>query len=81
MQKIKIAVKEEDEKPQYGGTTIRLMTLPVGTKFFVRNGAWDGEIVMHKGIKSLCVVDIGRIHPIKEDDVLDIDIKEDEKEE
>ena len=31
--------------PQYGGTLTDLRTLPVGTKFFVANGWWNGEIL------------------------------------
>ena len=29
--------------PQYGGILTDLYTLPVGTKFFVANGCWEGE--------------------------------------
>lgn len=31
--------------PQYGGTLTDLYTLPIGTKFFVANGWWEGEKV------------------------------------
>ncbi len=31
--------------PQYGGALTDLRTLPVGTKFFVANGWWEGEIL------------------------------------
>lgn len=30
---------------QYGGTLTDLRKLPVGTKFFVANGWWEGEIL------------------------------------
>ena len=29
--------------PKYGGKLTDLRTLPVGTKFFVANGWWEGE--------------------------------------
>ena len=31
--------------PQYGGILTDLRTLAVGTKFFVANGWWNGEIL------------------------------------
>ena len=31
--------------PEYGGTLTDLRKLPVGTKFFVTNGWWAGEIL------------------------------------
>lgn len=31
--------------PKWGGTLTDLRTLPVGTKFFVVNGYWEGEIL------------------------------------
>ena len=31
--------------PTYGGTLTDLRKLPVGTKFFVANGLWEGEIL------------------------------------
>ena len=31
--------------PKYGGTLTELRTLAVGTKFFVANGWWHGEIL------------------------------------
>lgn len=30
--------------PQYGGIVTDIAKLPTGTRFFVRNGAWYGEI-------------------------------------
>ncbi|MCZ4246969.1 hypothetical protein BXO87_02390 [Bacillus sp. GZB] len=38
---------------RYGGTLTKISTLEVGTKFYVVNGAWDGEIVEKDGIKQL----------------------------
>lgn len=35
------------------GETTDMYLLPVGTKFHVRNGAWDGEIVERAGGKTL----------------------------
>ena len=34
-----------NSEPQYGGTLTDLRELPVGTKFFVENGLWEGEIL------------------------------------
>lgn len=31
--------------PKYGGTLTDLLTLPEGTKFFVANGWWEGEVL------------------------------------
>ena len=31
--------------PEYGGTLTDLRSLPVGTKFFVANGWWEGEVL------------------------------------
>ncbi len=31
--------------PKYGGTLTDLRELPVGTKFYVANGCWEGEIL------------------------------------
>ena len=31
--------------PEYGGILTDLRELPVGTKFFVANGLWEGEIL------------------------------------
>lgn len=36
--------------PQYGGILTDLYTLPVGTKFFVANGWWEGEKVSDTSI-------------------------------
>ena len=34
-----------NSSPEYGGTLTDLRKLPVGTKFFVANGWWYGEIL------------------------------------
>ena len=33
--------------PKYGGVLTDLLDLPVGTKFFVTNGNWNGEILQN----------------------------------
>lgn len=33
--------------PKYGGILTDLLELPVGTKFFVTNGNWNGEILQN----------------------------------
>lgn len=37
--------------PRYGGVLTDLAALPVGTTFYVRNGAWKGEIILRDGKK------------------------------
>lgn len=39
--------------PKYGGVLTDMTTLPIGTKFFVCNGCWDGEIVELDGLKAI----------------------------
>ena len=58
----------------YGEFT-KLATLPVGTRFWVRNGCWNGKIVEVNGSKSLYIVETGRTRTINKDDELAIDIK------
>lgn len=54
--------------PQYGGTLTYYKDLDIGTKFFVSNGAWDGQIIEENGIKKLKVLETGRVFVIKDDD-------------
>lgn len=59
-------------KDQYG-EYIKLKTLPIGTKFWVRNGYWDGEIVEQNGVK--CLHCIGHfVRPITDNEELAINI-------
>lgn len=59
---------------------ILLMNLPVGTRFFVNNGAWYGRIVEQDGVKCGFVEYTEAHHPLVEDKCknLDIDIVNDE---
>ncbi|AMW62576.1 hypothetical protein BI001_gp180 [Bacillus phage Zuko] len=43
----------KEEYNPYGGTKTVISSLPVGTKFYVCNGAWRGSIVMKDGVKQL----------------------------
>lgn len=43
--------------PQYGGTIADVNTLPIGTKFHVRNGLWDGLIIEKDGTKAVEVTE------------------------
>lgn len=54
--------------PQYGGTVTDVASLPLGTEFFVRNGCWNGRIVLHNGVKAIQVSehDTGRIRNVRE---------------
>ena len=62
---------------QRGGEVTTVMDLEVGTKFYVHNGVWDGEIVMKDGKK--CVLFEGdtmeNAKEISKDKTLDITIK------
>jgi hypothetical protein len=61
----------------YGKYT-KMITLPVGTKFWVRNGFWEGEIVEVDNVKCIHAIGV-HIVPIKElgeDYELAIDILE-----
>lgn len=40
---------------RYGGITTLLKELEVGTKFYVHNGAWSGEIISLGGIKYVMI--------------------------
>ncbi|MDX5853563.1 hypothetical protein [Bacillus cereus group sp. BfR-BA-01363] len=51
-------IKFEDTKVEegpYGGTPTIMSTLPVGTKFHVCNGHWNGEIVEKNGMKYILI--------------------------
>lgn len=56
---------------QYGGTTTIMSTLEVGTKFYVCNGGWEGEIVSIGGVKHIRIDDDRNV---KLDDKYSLDI-------
>lgn len=49
--------------PQYGGILTDLRTLPIGTKFFVANGWWEGEVLSENRIL---------VHAPKEDRIVEL---------
>lgn len=49
--------------PQYGGILTDLRKLPIGTKFFVANGWWEGEIISENRIL---------VHAPKEDRIVEL---------
>lgn len=61
---------------KYGGTTTVMNELPVGTKFYVNNGAWNGEIILKNEIKSILIKgdSLENAIPIEKDSTLDITI-------
>ncbi len=63
------------ESDNYGDYT-QLIALPVGARFYVTNGAWDGEIVDNNGVKSV-EVEGDRIYALTESDYLVISIQKD----
>lgn len=48
----------------------------VGTRFYVRNGRWTGEVVSRDGMKCIHVHETGGVFPIPDDYELAIDIEE-----
>ena len=56
--------------PEYGGILTDLRTLPVGTRFFVANGWWEGEILsdsrilVHAPIEDVIVKLTDRYHSL-----------------
>jgi hypothetical protein len=70
-------------RDKYGEYT-KMSDVPVGTKFHVVNGDWDGAIVEIDGVKCVDVYGHG-YRPIREDDSLVIEIitevNEEDKEE
>lgn len=76
---VHMKVEEDDmDRGTYGGRTTLMKTLSVGTKFFVHNGHWEGEIVMKDGLK--CVMFKGDVldnaMPIEDDKTLEISIRQ-----
>lgn len=65
-----------NEKPSYGGTRTVMSTLPVGTKFYVHNGAWNGEIIDVNNQKKLLIEgdDMKNARDIVDGHTLDISI-------
>jgi hypothetical protein len=59
-------------KDKYGEYT-KMLDVPIGTKFHVVNGNWDGGIVEIDGVKCVDVYGHG-CRPICEDDSLVIEI-------
>lgn len=57
---------------KYGGIPTRIDTLKVGTKFYVYNGAWHGEIVQKDGVNHISID--GHLVKITEGSTLDIGI-------
>lgn len=50
-----VTVTTIQEPRRHGGTRTVLSTLPVGTKFYVHNGAWNGEIIDVNNQKKLLI--------------------------
>lgn len=69
--------KANIETTQYGGVKTAMHTLPVGTKFYVVNGAWSGEIVLKNNQKHVLIEgdSMENARPINEDHTLNIRIK------
>jgi hypothetical protein len=61
---------------RYGGITTFVNNLDVGTKFYVCNGAWYGEIVLKDGKKFVLVEgdSLENAMEVTNDNILDIKI-------
>lgn len=53
--------------PNYGGVLADISTLPLGAKFHVCNGNWNGQIIMHENLKSIAIfsADVNMKSPMK----------------
>lgn len=60
----------------YGGRPTLMHTLPVGTKFYVHNGCWKGQIVEKDNFKHLKIGNLAL--PLTDDYSLDISIEEEQ---
>lgn len=60
-------------RDNYGEYT-KMLDVPIGTKFHVVNGDWDGEIIEEDGRKKILVYYTGETHEIGEDRALVIEI-------
>jgi hypothetical protein len=49
------------------GVTTDIYKLPVGTKFHVVNGAWDGEIVEKDKLKYMHIIETDKFVELKPD--------------
>lgn len=49
------------------GKTADIYKLPLGTKFTVNNGGWDGEIIEVDGKKCMHIIDTGKKIELEED--------------
>lgn len=62
-----------DDYNKYGKFT-KISDLEVGTKFYVRNGHWYGEIKLIDGVRYIYIGEIDTIVGIRDDYELAIDI-------
>lgn len=50
------------------GESCDIYNLPIGTKFNVWNGSWDGEIVERNGEKCIYIIETKRFIKLQEDE-------------
>lgn len=53
--------------PEYGGVLTYIKDLEIGTKFFVKNGLWTGEIIAGPDRKLIKVIESNNTFKIPED--------------
>lgn len=57
---------EELKTSQYGGFNYDLKKLPIGQKFHVENGNWNGELMIKDGVKGVNIEGGHGFHPFIE---------------
>lgn len=65
MDRSKFTYKQYNSQGGCYGVTTDIYLLPIGTKFCVINGAWNGEIIEEDG-KKMMWIDTGRKVELKE---------------
>jgi len=55
-----------------------MRALPVGTRFYVHNGAWHGQIVEDDGEKRVLVEETGDVHPMRDNPEIEITIEDEQ---
>lgn len=57
----------------------RIFRIPDGTKFYVKNGHWRGQLVLIDGVKHIKVFETDRTYKLTPDTILNIITEESEK--
>ena len=56
-----ISVTYDDDEPEFMKAKHPLMELPIGTRFYVTNGCWEGQIIRgHDGTKYVLIDNVNQ---------------------